>query len=92
MSLDILTVSALNFYIKSIIDQDINLSNVFVEGEISNFKNHYSPRYVTGDTANTEFMANTGLYPSINKLSPNYAYVSNNFPYSIASLFKEEGY
>ena len=42
MSLDVLTVSALNFYIKSIIDQDINLSNVFVEGEISNFKNHYS--------------------------------------------------
>lgn len=57
-----------------------------------NFKNHYSPSYVTGDTANTEFMVNTGLYPSINKLSPNYAYVNNNFPYSLANLFKEEGY
>lgn len=57
-----------------------------------NFKNHYSPSYVTGDTANTEFMANSGLYPSINKLSPNYAYVNNAFPYSIANLFKNEGY
>ncbi len=42
MSPDVLTVSALNFYIKSIFEQDLNLNNVFVEGEISNFKNHYS--------------------------------------------------
>lgn len=57
-----------------------------------NFNNHYSPTYVTGATANTEFVANTGMYPSINKLSPNYAYVDNNYPYSIANLFKKEGY
>ena len=57
-----------------------------------NFTNHYSPGYVTGETANTEFVANTGMYPSINKLSPNYAYVNNDYPYSIANLFKKEGY
>lgn len=57
-----------------------------------NFTNHYSPSYVTGETANTEFVANTGMYPSINKLSPNYAYVDNNYPYSIANLLKKEGY
>ena len=57
-----------------------------------NFTNHYSPVYVTGATANTEFIANSGMYPNINKLSPNYAFVNNSFPYSIASLFKEEGY
>ena len=57
-----------------------------------NFNNHYSPGYVTGETANTEFIANTGMYPSINKLSPNYAYVNNSYPYSIANLFKKEGY
>ena len=57
-----------------------------------NFKNHYSPSYVTGDTANTEFMVNTGLYPSINRLSPNYSYVNNSFSYSLANLFKNEGY
>ncbi len=57
-----------------------------------NFTNHYSPGYVTGETANTEFIANTGMYPSINKLSPNYAYIDNDYPYSIANLFKKEGY
>lgn len=57
-----------------------------------NFTNHYSPGYVTGETANTEFVANTGMYPSINKLSPNYAYVNNDYPYSIVNLFKKEGY
>ena len=57
-----------------------------------NFNNHYLPAYVTGETANTEFIANTGMYPSIDRLSPNYAYVNNNYPYSIASLFKNEGY
>lgn len=57
-----------------------------------NFINHYSPGYVTGDTANTEFVANTGMYPSINKLSPNYAYIDNDYPFSIANLFKDNGY
>ena len=57
-----------------------------------NFNNHYSPGYVTGETANTEFIANTGMYPNINKLSPNYAYVDNDYPYSIANLFKKAGY
>lgn len=37
----ILTVSQLNTYAKSVIDQDSNLNNVFVSGEISNFVDHY---------------------------------------------------
>ncbi len=37
----ILSVTQLNNYVKSIIEQDINLSNVFVVGEISNFVDHY---------------------------------------------------
>lgn len=37
----ILTVSQINTYIKSIIEQDVNLKNIYVEGEISNFTNHY---------------------------------------------------
>ena len=37
----VLTISQLNTYIKSIFDGDINLSNIFVCGEISNFTDHY---------------------------------------------------
>lgn len=37
----ILSVSQLNTYAKSVIDQDSNLNNVFVCGEISNFVDHY---------------------------------------------------
>ena len=36
-----LTVTQVNTYIKSLIDEDINLNTVIISGEISNFKNHY---------------------------------------------------
>lgn len=37
----ILTVSQINTYLKSIVDSDYNLRNIYVSGEISNFTNHY---------------------------------------------------
>ncbi len=37
----VLTVTQLNLYAKSIIENDVNLNNVFVMGEISNFVDHY---------------------------------------------------
>lgn len=37
----IIGVSQLNFYIKSMFECDSNLKNIFVSGEISNFKGHY---------------------------------------------------
>ncbi len=37
----VLSVTQLNRYVKSIIDGDLHLKNVFVSGEISNFTNHY---------------------------------------------------
>lgn len=36
------SVTELNNYVKSLLDNDGNLKSVFVTGEISNFKNHYS--------------------------------------------------
>ena len=36
-----MSVTQLNNYVKSIIEQDVNLNNVFVLGEISNFVDHY---------------------------------------------------
>ena len=37
----VLTVTQLNLYVKSIIENDTNLNNVFLMGEISNFVDHY---------------------------------------------------
>lgn len=37
---DVLSISQLNFYIKSLIDEDNNLRTIFVRAEISNFTNH----------------------------------------------------
>ena len=37
----VLSVSQINTYLKSLIDQDYNLKNIYVSGEISNFTNHY---------------------------------------------------
>ena len=37
-----LTVRQLNMYIKSLFEGDLHLLNVCVEGELSNFKNHYA--------------------------------------------------
>jgi exodeoxyribonuclease VII large subunit len=38
----IFTVSEINYYIKSILDNDILLSNLYIKGEISNYKLHSS--------------------------------------------------
>lgn len=41
MSVPTLTVSQLNFFIKSLIESDGRLNDVFISGEISNFTDHY---------------------------------------------------
>ena len=42
MKYNAVSITDLNRYIKERIDQDENLNNVLVKGEISNFKNHYT--------------------------------------------------
>ncbi|MBO5360861.1 MAG: exodeoxyribonuclease VII large subunit [Clostridia bacterium] len=45
MNIPVLTVGQINTYIKSLLDGDPNLNNVFLVGEISNFTNHYRTRH-----------------------------------------------
>ncbi len=54
-----LTVTQVNTYIKSLIDDDINLKAVIISGEISNFKNHYRTGhyYLTLKDANSSIKA-----------------------------------
>lgn len=55
------------------------------------FENHYTPAYITAGTFNTEFMANTGLFPAETGTSTS-VYTRNFYPYSLASLFTRAGY
>lgn len=38
---NVITISALNRYVKSLLDSDTGLSNIAIKGEISNFVHHY---------------------------------------------------
>ena len=56
-----------------------------------NFTKRYSPPFGGGQTINSEFAVNTGLY-SINNGKAIYNYDTNKYSYSLANLFKKNGY
>lgn len=56
-----------------------------------NFTNRYAPVFGGGATFNTEFAVNTGLYSLNNGLAA-YNFENNKYPYSLANLFKNDGY
>ena len=55
------------------------------------FSNHYTPAYITAGTFNTEFIVNAGILPGSSG-TPTSVYTRNDFPSSLAHLFRERGY
>lgn len=56
-----------------------------------NFTNRYSPSFGGGQTINSEFAMNTGLY-AIENSKAIYNYDKNNFSNSLANMLKNNGY
>lgn len=57
-----------------------------------NFTNHYSYYNGGGSTFNSEFAVNTGFITPLSYKKNAYSFNKNSFPYSMAKLFKKEGY
>ena len=57
-----------------------------------NFTNHYSYYNGGGSTFNSEFAVNTGYLTPLSYKQNAYTFNKNYFPYSLANLFKNEGY
>ena len=65
------------------------LSQMAKEG--LSFTNHYAPMYQSA-TADTEFIGQTSLIPSIDYGSTAYTFHRNQYPYSLANQFSNMGY
>lgn len=57
-----------------------------------NFTNHYSYYNGGGSTFNSEFAVNTGFITPLSYTQNAYSFSKNDFPYTLAKLFKSEGY
>lgn len=57
-----------------------------------NFTNHFSFTSGGGSTFNSEFMVNTGYSSAYNYNQSAYTFSRNTYAYSLANLFKKEGY
>lgn len=56
-----------------------------------NFTNRYAPSFGSGQTINSEFAVNAGLY-SVGNTKAIYNFDRNDYRYSLPNLFKEAGY
>ena len=57
-----------------------------------NFTNHYSYYNGGGSTFNSEFAVNTGFITPLSYTQNAYSFSKNDFPYTLAKLFKSLGY
>ena len=74
-----------------VVDKDTMPTLTRIKKEGINFNNRYSPFFNGGQTINTEFALNTGLYSIIDR-NTIYDYDEISYPYSLANMLKENGY
>ena len=74
-----------------LIDPDYTPTLARLKEEGISFTNHYTPAYITAGTFNTEFMVNTSLLPATGNISTT-VYARDDFPCSLANLFRNAGY
>ena len=73
-----------------LIDEDTMPTVYNMQKNSINFINRYAPSYGSGQTLNTEYCLNTGLYIPIDYNI--YSTIDNNYKYSLANMFKKTGY
>ena len=74
-----------------LIDPDYMPTLARLKDEGLAFVNHYTPSFIPAGTFNTEFMVNTSIIPATGGI-PTSVYQENDFPYSLANLFRNAGY
>ena len=74
-----------------LIDPDYTPTLARLKEEGISFTNHFTPAYISAGTFNTEFQVNTSLLPATGGIPTN-VYSQNDFPRSLAGLFRAAGY
>ena len=77
---------------KWLIDKDNTPTLYKLMSEGINFDKHYSYYNGGGSTFNSEFAVNTGFITPLSYTKNAYSFNRNNYPYSLANLFKGIGY
>ena len=74
-----------------LVNEEIMPTLYKLQHEGLNFTNRYAPAFGGGQTINSEFAMNTGLY-AVNNSKAIYNYDSNDFSYSLANMLKKNNY
>jgi len=74
-----------------LVNEEVMPTLTRLEKEGWNFTNRYAPTFGGGQTINSEFAANTGLY-ALDNSKVIYNFDTNVYPYSIANQMKKNGY
>ena len=63
----VVSVTGLNYYVKSLLEEDFNLADIAVEGEISNFVNHYKSGHYYFALKDEKSLIKTVMFSAYNK-------------------------